>query len=154
MRARKVIWVITFVSIALFTFIPVHSASAQAPIVITEIRALEFGICEIIAGQRYTVDPADNPGITGCTGSTSARFDLTGDPNARVIITLPNRVDITNGADILSVTTSRAPGGGNISFDATGNLTIWVGGNFRIPGGGLASSGLFIAPAVLDVVYK
>jgi hypothetical protein len=133
-----------------------ETARAQAAIVITEVRFLNFGSCESIPNTTYTVDAAESPGVTGCSSSSSAKFQITGDPGAKVVISIPNNVDTSNGTETLNVKLSKAPTGGNVSFDGTGNLTVYVGGNFKIPPGGLTTSGLFFAsPApILTVVYK
>ncbi len=106
-----------------------------------------------MGGATYTVAPAENPGLTGCTGSSSAKFQVTGEPNEKVKISLPKNVTISNGSDSLSVRTSQAPSGGNIRFDAGGNLTIYVGGDLKIPQAGLATSGLFVGTPTLSVTY-
>lgn len=125
-----------------------------APIVITEIRFLNFGTCDIVGGVQYVVDAAESSGVGACSGATSARFDLTGDPGAKVTINIPNKVFITNGTDTLTTNLSKSPTGGNIKFDGAGNLIIYVGGNFRIPQAGLATSGVFTVSATLTVNYK
>ena len=156
MSTRIILRAALHIGIAFAAIFFAHSAYGQVPppIVITEIRPLEFGGCDIVGGATYTVDAANTPGAGACTGANSARFDITGDPNARVTISLPNKVDITNGTDTLTVNISKSPTGGNIRFDAAGNLTIFVGGNFRIPPAGLGTSGLFLVTAILDVIYK
>ena len=143
-----------FPALLIVIFTQLDSAQA-APIVITQTRgSLFFGSCDNIPNQTYTVDPADNPGIAGCTGAFSARFDITGDVSAKVVISLPNRVDVTNGTDTFRVNLSTDDTGGNPpAFDVAGDLVIWVGGNFRVPAA-LGSSGLFTAQAVWEVIYK
>ncbi len=132
-----------------------NAAMAQVlPITIVELRAFDFGYCDIVNGATYTVAAAESAGVTGCLGSTSGKFQVTGDASAKITISLPNRVTITNGSDTISVNVSKSPTGGNIRLDGTGNLTIYVGGNFKVPQGGLATSGLFVVSDILTVLYK
>ena len=126
----------------------------STPIVITEIRFLNFGTCDIVGGVQYVVDAADSPGVGACSGAASARFEVTGEPGAKVTIAIPNSVSITNGTDSLTTKFSQSPTGGNISFDGAGGLIIYVGGNFRIPQAGLATSGVFTVSTTLTVDYK
>ena len=132
------------------------TARAQAAIVITELRFLNFGSCESIPNTTYSVAAVESPGGSGCSSSTSAKFLVTGDPGAKVVITIPQNVDTSNGSETMNVRFSKSPTGGNNSFDGAGNLTVYVGGNFKIPPGGLATSGLFFASTapILTVVYK
>ena len=142
--------------IALRVAAPDTARATHLPIVITEVRFLNFGSCESIPNTTYTVDAAESPGVTGCSSSNSAKFQITGHAGAKVTINIPNHQDASNGTETLSVKFSKAPTGGNIRFDGTGKLTVYVGGNFKIPPGGLATSGLFFASSapILTVLYK
>ena len=154
MKARMLHWGVPLFVLMGALVVPFQTCLAL-PVVITEIRHLHFGACDAFPpGIRYTIDAAESPGVSACGGSTSAKFTVTGDAGAKVTISLPNKVDITNGTDILSVTLSKSPTGGNISFDGSGNLTIFVGGNFKIPQGGLGTTGFFSVTTTLTVIYK
>lgn len=142
--------------IALQGAAPDTAHALHLPIVITEVRFLNFGSCESIPNTTYTVDAAESPGVTGCSSSNSAKFQITGHAGAKVTIGFPNNQDTSNGTETLNVKFSKAPTGGNIRFDGTGSLTVYIGGNFKIPPGGLTTSGLFFASPspILTVVYK
>jgi len=128
--------------------------SPSTPIVITEVRHLSFGTCDAVGGATYTVDAADAPGAGACIGAHSARFEVTGEPNERVKLNYSKNISISNGTDTLTVKQSIAPTGGNIRFDGSGNLTVFMGGEVRIPPGGLASSASLSATSDVEVVYK
>jgi hypothetical protein len=120
------------------------SAQAQA-ITMTKVRDLFFGYCDPTPNATFTVAAADVQGAGSCTLATSARFEITGPPNGRLAsVTLPATINITHGATTLTVTQTRSPAGGRPRLDATGHLTMFVGGSVRIPAGGLAVSGIFV----------
>ena len=79
----------------------------STPIVITEVRFLNFGSCESIPNTTYTVDAAESPGVTGCSSSNSAKFQITGEPGAKVTINIPNNQDTSNGTETVNVKLSK-----------------------------------------------
>lgn len=132
----------------------VPAFAQAAPIVITKDRDLHFGRCEEVPGTRYVVDAAENPGPAACPGAYSARFSVTGDANAKVKITSDKNVTVTNGIESINVKLDQAPTGGNIRIGADGTLTIYMGGDYRVPPGGVSDPADLTGTSVLSVVYK
>lgn len=128
--------------------------ATAAPIVITKVRDLYFGKCDNIGGATYIVDPAATPGPSACVGAHAARFDVTGDPSAKVQVTSSKNVTVTNGTDSVNVRTDQAPSGGNITLDANGELVIYMGGEFKVSGGGFTSTNPLSGSSTLSVNYK
>lgn len=120
---------------------------------IAKVRDLDFGACDNVKG-KYTVDPVDVQTAASCTGAYSARFEVCGTPNAMVTVVTDSTVTITNGTSVLSVSPDRSPKAKNVRLDASGNLTIFVGGSFSISPGGVATTGLFSGTSLLTVTYK
>ncbi|HEX9841718.1 MAG TPA: DUF4402 domain-containing protein [bacterium] len=127
------------------------TAQGQA-IQITKLRDLDFGGCDNVGGATYTVAPAAAPGGGACFGATSAQFTVTGTPSRRARLTLPNTVSVSNGTQSLSAAITDSVGS-NIACLGTGTITIYVGGSVTLPGGGLTSYGLFIAPTQIQLAY-
>lgn len=134
--------------------LPGIALAQVAPVQVTKVRDLFFGYCANVGGTSYTVDAAETVGAAACQGATSARFEVTGDPNARVRITLDNNVAVTNGVESLTVRTANNAQGPFVRLDAAGTATLYVGGTVNIPGGGLTSFGDFTAAPLLVVEYK
>ena len=125
------------------------------PIVITEVRSLNMGACDNVGGATYVVDAAELPGVSACPGSQSARFEVTGDANARVTIALPGTTyTVSLGAATLDLKHDADPLTGNIRFSAAGTLTIWVGAQYRLPQAGVSPPGTYIGTGSITVDYK
>lgn len=131
---------------------PAKPVPPSTPIVITQIRTLDYGFCDNLPNTTFTIAAADLPGVSGCSGSQSGRFDVTAEPNERIRVTITGSLDVTNGTDVLNVRPSISPSG-NVNLDATGAVTIYVGGNLKIPIGGVTTYGQYSGPATLTVVY-
>ncbi|MEE8555514.1 MAG: DUF4402 domain-containing protein [bacterium] len=125
-----------------------------APIVIVKDRDLSFGRCDNTPGATYVVAAAELPGGAACTGAFSARFSVTGDPGAKVRITSDNTIGITNGVDSINVKSDQSPSGGNISLSAAGTLTIYMGGDGKIPPAGIPGPTTLSGSSILTVIYK
>jgi hypothetical protein len=129
------------------------TAAGQAAIQITKDRDLNFGGCDNVGGATYTVAAAASAGAGACFGAQSARFTVTGDPNRRARITLPSRVDVSNGSETLRVNITDSVGSNTVCLGATGAVTIYLGGSVTLPGGGLTTFGLFINADQIELAY-
>lgn len=123
------------------------------PITLTKVRDLYFGYCDSVPGAVYTVDAAELPGASACTGAYSGRYLVEGDANARIRITVDRRTDITNGTDSLRARLTPDPNR-NARLDGNGQLIIYVGGRVRFRGGGVSTYGLYVGPADITVIYR
>ena len=128
-------------------------ALGQTAIQVTKLRDLNFGGCDNTGGVTYTVAAAASPGAGACFGATSAQFTITGDPNRRALVTLPNRVTVTNGIASLQVNITDSVGSNRICLGPTGSVTVYLGGSVTLPGGGASSFGLFINADQIALTY-
>ena len=148
-------WAILLLGGLILTVCASISEAQVLPITLTKVRDLNFGFCDSVPGTKYTVAAADLPGAAACIGATSGRYLVEGDANARITVDIDKNVSITNGTDTLTVKPDADPLKGNIRLDASGQLTIYIGGDVTIPNpNGVTSYGLFSATSVLTVNYK
>jgi Domain of unknown function (DUF4402) len=140
-------------AIALLGLLLASTAQAQTPLQITKLRDLYFGGCDNVGGATYTVAAAASPGAGACFGAQSAQFTITGDPGRFARMTLPSRVNVTNGTETLRVTITDSVGANRVCLGSTGTVTVYLGGSVTLPGGALVSFGLFINTDQFQLVY-
>ena len=134
----------------------VHAAPAQAtgsaqanvvtPGSVVPISALRFGqFIQPTAAGTLTISIASvvsaaggvvgmhSIGQTG-TGRGPGSFSLLGSPNGQTDITLPTSINITNGAQTMTVDTLTANtnGAGKLKLDATGTAVLIVGATLNV----------------------
>ena len=125
------------------------------PITITLIRHLNMGDCMNTPGVNYVVVAAELPGASACPGAQSGRFQVSGDINARITVSLPGTTfTVNNGGAVLTLTSDADPLKGNISLDGSGLKTIWVGASYKIPPGGVGTPGIYTGTSTITVDYK
>ena len=124
-----------------------------APIQIAKLRDLSFGTCENTPAAVYTVTANASGLPASCNGAASAIFNVTADPNRRVLIIGPANVTVSNGTQNLTATLTRNPSAVLGCTGPTGTLTLYMGGSVTIPAGGLASVGVFTGGNQLTLIY-
>ena len=125
-------------------------ATLRQPIAITEVAFLNFGTIDVpTAPTLFTINP-----VTGAqlNGGNAAEFNVTGEPSTAVTVSVTASVTATVAATTLTFNLTPAPNGAG-TFDGTGALTVFVGGDVTVNSG--ADSGLYsnAVDGTLTVIY-